>query len=257
MTSNPEVMAASLLAVRNGAPPVERAPTDDMALAYRVQAFHSAALEGPAIGYKIGCTNPAVQKTLGIDEPFFGRMHARTTFESPLELPASAFRMRVVEPEYAFRMAEDLPAAAAPYDPAAVSAAIAAVIPGIEIVDSRYRDWKSPSVGAVGLVADNGVHGAWVRGREFAWPTDHDLLDTPVVLYRGDEVMAEGDGRAVLGDPINALTWLANVLTQQGLSLKAGDFVTTGTCTTVYMAEAGDVVRADFGGLGEIRFSFT
>ena len=117
---------------------------------------------GHCIGYKIACTNAAAQRYLGVTEPFYGRLLSTLTFDSPALLPSSDFFMRVIESEYAFRFARDLPPAAQPLDRDQIADALAGVLPGIEIVDSRFHSWTT--IGANMLIADNGSHGAWVKG---------------------------------------------------------------------------------------------
>jgi 2-keto-4-pentenoate hydratase len=65
-----------------------------------------------------------------------------------------------------------------------------------------------------------------------------------------------GHGKNVLGDPLIALTWLANELRQLGLTLRAGEVVTTGTCHPPLPIEAGDLLQADFGSIGKVSVAF-
>ena len=133
------------------------------------------------------------------------------------------------------------------------------VLPGIEIVDSRFDDWTT--IGAPSLIADNACHAAWVKGRLTTDWRGLDLAAQPVQLavHGPDKISKlhrEGCGRAVLGHPLNALAWLANRLSAQGRSLRAGQYVTTGVTMEVYMGEAGDSIHADFGPLGVIDLAF-
>jgi 2-keto-4-pentenoate hydratase len=211
---------------------------------------------GRQIGWKIGCTNERAQQHLGIDEPFYGGIFERTAQASPATYAASDFFMTVIEAEIGFRMKDDLPAAAAPYDPDSVADAVACAMPCIEIVDSRYDEWTS--IGAPHIVADNGSHGAWVHGAPVADWREIDLAEVEVVLRADGETVREGNGFAVLGNPLNALTWLANVrAVYAGEGLKAGDMVSTGTTIDVYEARRGQTLEADFGPLGRITLSLT
>jgi 2-keto-4-pentenoate hydratase len=207
-------------------------------------------LGGGFAGYKIACTSEIPQRQLGISEPYFGRLMNAIVYDSPAELDASRFFMRVIEPEFGFLMSRDLPEGSYTQDDMAES--IAGVVPAIEIVDSRYDNWEK--VGAHSLIVDNACHGAWIRGTLSA--TFEDLAEHRArLLVNGSEVTS-GKGSAALGHPLKALAWLANALPEYGLSLKKGDWVTTGVVTNLYYAGAGDRIVADFGSLGEVAVSF-
>jgi 2-keto-4-pentenoate hydratase len=203
---------------------------------------------GSVIGYKIACTNAIAQQHLGTDGPFYGNLLSALTSDSPARLKADRFFMRVAEAEFAFRMARDV----VPGEP--VLDAVEGVLPGIEIVDSRYTDWTK--IGAPALTADNACHGAWIRGALVKDFRHLDLAAQPVHLSVNGKLIASGSGAAVLGNPLHALQWLANKLASQGKQLKAGDYITTGVTTDIYMAEAGDAIRADFGSLGSVEVVF-
>lgn len=209
---------------------------------------------GHGIGYKIACTNVTAQRQLNVDGPFYGRMMSAFCFDSPARLEASQFFMRVVEAEFAFLMARDLPPRTAPYSVEEVAEAVEGVLPGIEIVDSRFDDWTT--IGAPSLIADNACHAAWVKGRLLRDWRGIDLAEQPVRLTVNGAFHREGSGRAVLGHPLNALTWLANQLSSHGSGLEAGQYITTGVTMEVYMGQRGDDIKADFGSLGVVELSF-
>lgn len=209
---------------------------------------------GTPIGYKIACTNEIAQRALHVSSPFYGRMLAATTYTSGARLSAGQFFMRVMEAEFAFLMARDLPPGPAPRTRDEVAAAVEAVLPGIEVVDSRFEDWTT--VGTPSLIADNACHGAWVRGEPVRDWRRIDLAAQTVALEINGRLVGAGAGAAVLGHPLNALAWLANTLNACGEGLKAGDYVTTGVTTDIYQASAGDRVRADFGAVGRVELSF-
>ncbi|HEY3739456.1 MAG TPA: fumarylacetoacetate hydrolase family protein [Bryobacteraceae bacterium] len=232
--------------------PDEWKPADTRG-AYEIQralSEHWASSNGGFAGFKIACTSEIPQRQLGLSEPFFGRLIRGTVYESPLELDASRFFMRVIEPEFGFQISRDL--RDGNYTAEDMAASVAGVVPGIEIVDSRYDDWEK--VGAHSLIIDNACHGGWLHG---AMSTSfEDLAEHRVrLLVNGREVTA-GKGSAVLGHPLKALAWLANTLPQYGLALQKGDWVTTGVVTGLYYAQAGDEVVANFGPLGDVRVTF-
>lgn len=209
---------------------------------------------GTVIGYKVACTNVTAQRQLNVDAPFSGRLLSAFFFESPGRVDASKFFMRVVEAEFAFEMARDLPPISEPRSRDEIAAAVKGVLPGIEIVDSRFDDWTT--IGAPSLIADNACNAAWVRGRLITGWKDIDLAAQAVRVTVNGKVLREGAGSNVLGHPLNALEWLVNNLSARGLGLKAGQFVTTGVTTEVYMAERGDRITADFGPVGSVDLEF-
>jgi 2-keto-4-pentenoate hydratase len=209
---------------------------------------------GSVIGYKIACTNVTAQRQLSVDAPFYGHLLSSFSTASPGRLHAGDFFMRVVEAEFAFQMARDLPPVARPRERDEVAAAVEGVLPGIEIVDSRFDDWTT--IGALSLTADNACNAAWARGRLLKEWQGVDLASQAVRLSVNGSVVREGSGANVLGHPLNALLWLSNMLSSRGLGLKAGQYVTTGVTTVVYMAERGDEISADFGPAGSAAVSF-
>jgi 2-keto-4-pentenoate hydratase len=209
---------------------------------------------GSVIGYKVACTNVTAQRQLNVDAPFCGRLLSAFLFENPARVDASKFFMRVVEAEFAFEMARDLPPATAPRSGQEIAAAVKGVIPAIEIVDSRFDDWTT--IGAPSLIADNACNAAWVKGRPVADWQAMDLAAQAVRVTVNGKLLREGSGRNVLGHPLNALEWLVNSLSARGLGLKAGQYITTGVTTEVYMAERGDRITADFGPVGAVDLEF-
>jgi len=211
------------------------------------------------IGYKVACTNVTAQRQLSVDAPFAGRLLSAFFFESPARVDAAKFFMRVVEAEFAFEMARDLPPTAAPRSRDEIAAAVKGVIPGIEIVDSRFDDWLT--IGAPSLIADNACNAAWVKGKPVKGGllTDWQGIDLAAQAVRvmvNGKLAREGSGSNVLGHPLNALEWLVNNLSARGLGLEAGQYVTTGVTTVVYMAERGDHITADFGPVGSVDLDF-
>lgn len=217
-----------------------------------------AHLGGRTIGYKIACTNAIAQQFLNMPEPFYGRLLSATTFattfNSPARLPAGDFFMRVIESEFAFQFARDLPPSAKPLEVDAIADALAGVLPGIEVVDSRFTEWAK--VGAPSLIADNACHGAWVKGALVTDWRKLDLAAQAVTLSVNGSVVQRGSGAAVLGHPLQALQWLVHRLHAQGIGFSNGDYVTTGVTTDIYDAQPSDALVADFGPVGSVAVTF-
>ena len=230
----------------------------DASAAYAVQAALVERLlapsQGHAVGYKVACTNKLAQDLLRVDGPFCGRLLSPTVYAAPARLAAGDFVHRVLEAEFAFEMADTVPASAKPYTAASIAPFLGAVLPAIEIVEWHYADWTA--AGALSLIADNAIHGAWIVGEPYAAWRDLDLAAHEVRLIVNGHVLTQGNGAAVLGHPLNVMAWLANELPKYGGALRAGDRVSTGVCTDVYEGKAGDSVRADFGVLGGVDLVF-
>ena len=229
-----------------------RPQTMDDAYAVQDGLVQSAGLA--VAGYKIGATNAQVQARFGVDAPFSGRLFADFVGESPLRVPAGAVNFHAIEAEFDFVMARALRPRAAPYTQAEVRAAVASVHPAIEVPDSRYGDWLSMK--AEDLIADNAIGCLLSLGPAAAGGLAQDLAGQPVVVRVNGEVVSEGAGANVLGDPWNVMVWLANQLSARGLTLEAGHVVTTGSAADVVQCRPGDTVTADFGPIGRAEVYF-
>ena len=260
MTPLSHERAAELLhAARRDCRPIAGLPADcrpkTAAEAYRAQDAFVARSGDRVVGFKIGATSERAQTFLETDTPFAGCVLSRDLFDSPLTLPAGRFPFRLIEPEFAVRLARDLPARDTAYDAATVADAVASLHPAIELVTSGLADWARQ--GAPSLIADNGVNGALVLGPACADWRVFDLPRHAVTLRVNGAPAGEGVGGNSLGGPMNALAWLANHRAKRGLGLAAGQVVTTGVVTTFVELGAGEEAVADFGPLGEVRLNFT
>ena len=235
---------------------------------YAIQAFLEERSDSPLFGWKIAATSIAGQAHINVDGPLAGRLlrervidvshRSRDAEEGDdvAELPIGANHMRVAEAEFAFRMGRDLPPRATQYSVEEVLAAVATLHTAIEIPDSRFDDFTI--VGAPQLIADNACAHAFVLGpaASASWRAT-DLVEHRVVGSlagrRGEALTREGKGANVLGDPRVALAWLANELSALGITLHAGEVVTTGTCLTPLPIQPGDAFTADFGQLGRVK----
>lgn len=232
----------------------------DEPTAYAIQdklvAKLAQSLESHTIGYKIACTSQVAQDLLNTDRPAYGRLFGAWHYPSGVTLKAADYTMRVIEPEFAFTLSQDVPPSSdnGTYDAETIRPYVANVLPSIEIVHHRLAGWNRFNVRK--LIADNAIHGGWVSGTPAAAWEQFDLENHEVKLYSNDQLMLTGYGHRVLDHPLNALAWLANNLPLYGRQLKAGEMVTTGVCMDVYTAEAGETIRADFGTLGEVVIHF-
>jgi 2-keto-4-pentenoate hydratase len=173
---------------------------------------------------------------------------------SPAELAAASFHSLALECEFAFRLGRDLPVRDAPYGRDELMGAVAAVVPAVEVISPRLNSLTDYGVGAV--IADCGFNGALILGPETAHWQELALDEQPVRLLIDGAQKAAGTGAAVLGHPLNALIWFVNRRNERGLGLHAGEVVTTGTCTGLAPAAAGQTALADFGDLGQVSVRF-
>lgn len=221
---------------------------------YAIQAAIENYSSGSLFGWKIAATSEAGQKHINVDGPMAGRILPDTVIPDGGTASMTGNEMRVAEPEFAFRMRADLPPRASPHSVREVVDSVGTLHPAIEIPDSRFKDFVS--AGAAQIIADNACAHLFVLGP----PTTSDwrgldlVEEKPVIALRGKRYV--GHGKNVLGDPLIALTWLANELRQLGLTLRAGEVVTTGTCHPPLPIEAGDLLQADFGSIGKVSVAF-
>ncbi len=224
--------------------------------AYAVQALIEGESALPLAGWKIAATSEAGQRHINVDGPLAGRLLAERIL--PLGGPPVALgsnRMRVAEVEFVFRMGRDLPPRAEPYSVPEVMDAVAALHLGVEIPDSRFLRFET--VGAGQLIADNACADRFVLGPEApaSW-RDVDLAGHRVTGRTSRGAVQEGRGGNVLGDPRIALAWLVNELSGIGVTLRAGEIVTTGVCVAPIPVAPGDVVTGDYGSFGTIEVAF-
>ncbi len=230
-------------------------PPADMPAAYAVQDALDALLRDElgqrAIGYKIAATNPASRAHLRVEAPFFGRLYDGMTSASPAALPFRRGLLRVHEPEIALQIGLDLPASDAPFDAAAIEAATRAVLPAIEIIGTPLDPWAQ--AGVTNLAADNAAFGHWILGAAITDWRGLDLLEGVVTVWIDGQRVATGKGSHVDDGAFGAAAWLANALAGRGVSLKAGDYITTGSVTPPIPVQPGQHVRAEFDGLGRVE----
>jgi 2-keto-4-pentenoate hydratase len=222
---------------------------------YAVQALLDRRSPSPLFGWKIAATSKAGQNHLGIDGPLAGRLLRERTYEAGGEVPFGNNHMKVVEAEFAFRMARDLPPRAVPYRLDEVLAAVASLHPAIEVPDSRFDEFSK--VGAAQLIADNACAHYFTLGPAApdTWHSTN-LVEHVVIGTVAGGLQREGKGANVLGDPREALVWLVNELSGLGITLRKGEVVTTGTCIVPLPVKARDHVTADFGNLGNVEVRF-
>lgn len=222
--------------------------------AYRIQKAFVTDWHDDVVGWKVGATNQAALALFGMDEPFLGPIFGGTLFRSPVELRKENFQHYCLESEFAFRMKRTLPARAAPYSHGELLDAVSDVIPVFELICPRFSG--IPKGDGSCAIADCGLGGGLVLGGAVQDFSGLDLAGHQVSFSADGEQVASGTGALVMGHPLNALAWTVSKLGAIGLSLEAGQIVTTGTCTGVNFVKAGQHAVADFGGLGKVEAQF-
>lgn len=226
---------------------------------YAAQAQLPAVSGRGVAGWKIAATSAGGQAHINVSGPLAGRILQGQMCAPGATLSAAGNFMRVAEPELAFSFARDLPPRERPYTEREVFEAVGAMHTALEVPSSRYTDFTK--AGEAQLLADNACAHQFILGPAVAagWRkadlAAHRILGT-VTKADGRSWTREGSGAAVLGDPRKALTWLANELRALGVTLKAGEFVTTGTCMQPLELEPGDRAEADYGEFGRLGMRF-
>lgn len=237
------------------APLRDRLEGMSLADAYAIQTIqlNKHAADGRVLaGRKVGLTSLAMQQQLGVDSPDFGFFFTDMVFSDGDSIPASSFISPKVEPEFGFVLKETLQGPGVTLEQAV--AAIGAVYPAIEIIDSRISDWD---IKLVDTVADNASCGAIVVGTTPLAVDPAALNEVSCSLQINGTTLGAGTGADVMGNPVAPLAWLANVLGEQGVALEAGQLILPGSFTKAEPVTAGSSATADFGSLGSLTIHFT
>lgn len=255
------IAAADLLerATRTGVacePLVDLLGPSDIALAYEVQTIitERRLAEGARlVGRKIGLTSEAVQKQIGVDRPDFGVLFDDMSYGDGETIPYDRLLQPKAEAEVAFLLGADIERLDGVDDLQTVRDAVAFAFPAIEVVDSRIADWR---IGITDTVADNASSGVFVVGSRGFALDEVEPADVVMTMRRDGETVSTGDGRACLGDPLNALRWLAATAIEFGSPLRAGDLVLSGALGPMVAVRPGDVFTADIAPLGAVTARF-
>lgn len=231
----------------------------DLSDAYAVQERCNALLAakglGDPVGYKIGCTTPVMQEYMNIHEPAFGAVFGTTVHRGHAALAHADFVEPGVETEIAVSLATDLPAAGAPFTRDSVRDAVGAVMISIELVDARYRDYRTLDTPT--MVADNFFNAAVVLGNPATNWHDLDLAEAEAAVTLNGDALGRGKGSLIMGHPLEALVWLANRLAEQDRHLKADEFVTLGSVIPTHWMAKGDHIDHHIPGLGSVSITLT
>lgn len=203
------------------------------------------------VGKKIGVTSKAVMEMLKVDQPDFGHLLSDMAYKDGAVVSLDRTLVPRGEGEIAFVMKREL------IGPGLTNAdvldATDYVVPCFEIVDSRIKDWK---IKIQDTVADNGSSFAYVLGEAVANPREIDLIYVSMVLEKNGEIIGTGTGAATMGDPVTAVTWLANTLGRLGIPLRAGEIILSGSLSIMFPVAPGDSIRMSLAGIGSCSATF-
>ncbi|WP_049987517.1 2-keto-4-pentenoate hydratase [Halobellus rufus] len=246
-----EELAEALYSALRTQEPIDRLTAEhDLTMedAYDVQTrFVDRRIDDGAeiVGHKIGLTSDGIQEQLGVDEPDFGRL-LDTMFVEGREIPGGDLIAPRIEPEIGFVMEESLETPVTYLD---VLDATSAVLPVVEVIDSRVRDWD---IRIQDTIADNASSALYLAGERTS-PVDTDLSLEGVKLYKNGTLESSGVGAAVLDHPARSVAWLANTLADLDEQIEAGHVVLSGSLTPAVDLAPGDVVSVEFTSIGTVN----
>lgn len=225
----------------------------DLDAAYRIQEINIVRREAEGavrVGRKIGLTAPAVQKQFHVDEPDYGVLLDGMTLTHGGTVDFDSMIHPKIEAEVAFVLAADITET----DLDSIRSAVAYVAPSLEVVDCRIRDYD---IDIVDTISDNAAVAYYVLGDERVRLDDIDLPSISMTLTCGDEVISEGTGSDCMGDPLNALQWLARTAIAQGMPLRGGEVVISGSLGPIGVMQPGKEHTAVFDGFGTVTINTT
>lgn len=247
--------AAALWALRNAGETIDSLPlhckpiNDDEGR--RSQLFFSELANDAVAGWKIAASSVGGQKHIGVTEPLEGPYLASHIHRNGAILSMAGNHMAVAEAEFAFCFSRNLESRSDSYTTEEILDAVGSLHPSLEFPDSRISDFAN--AGAAALLADCACGRDWVIGdaANADW-RNADLSRAPTKLIINDEIATEGSGADALGNPLRALEWVVNRLSERKIAVQAGQFITTGVCGLPKPVQSGDHVVCDLGDYGTV-----
>lgn len=210
---------------------------------FRLHALHRESGRGPLGGRKIALASKVLQELCGVDAPIPGGVFASEIWESPAEIRVADFNGPGLEFELAAKLSADIRPGEGPFDRETIRAKVASVHPAFEIIIDRGADYSD--LKALTMIADNAWCGGVILGPSIPGWREMDIDALPAVMRWNDEPPVEA--KAGDSDPFGSLAWVANVLTEAGETLKAGQIVITGSVIKTRAPKPGDHVRHRIG----------
>lgn len=222
--------------------------------AYEVQWEIRRRKEGrgnKVVGMKMGLTSWAKMSQMNVETPIYGFLADYFSVPEGGEIKHDELIHPKIEAELAFVLKHELKGPGVHIGD--VLRATDFVMPAVEVIDSRYKDFKFD---LTSVIADNSSSSRFVTGGRMADIADLDLKNLGVVMEVNGEVVQTGAGAAVLGHPAASVAMLANMLAERGESLPAGSFIMIGAITAAVQANKGDAFTVRYQGLGTLSGKF-
>jgi len=222
--------------------------------AYRIQLhqIQQKISEGAVVkGLKIGLTSKAMQEMLNVHTPDYGFVLDSMVYAEHAAVDTEQFIQPKVEFEIAFVFKETLKGPGVTIED--VIRATDYVVPSVDIIDSRIEDWR---IKFEDTVADNGSSAGALLGSKKTPLAAIDIADIAMTVYKNGESIDQATSSAVLGNPLNAVVWLANEVGRFDIAIEPGMFALSGALSKAVPFTDGDRFTADFGELGEVSISF-
>ncbi|KAF5710882.1 product hydratase [Fusarium mundagurra] len=208
------------------------------------------------VGSKIGLTSTAVRQQIGVDQPDYGVLLDSMECAEGEPIAMSRLMQPKIEAEVAFILGKDIESP----KPTIIDIirAIEYVVPAFEIVGSRIENWN---IGLVDTIADNASSSAYVLGTPLRKLEGLDLRNCAMTITSASsahrDVLSTGKGAACLGNPLNAVVWVARVMAERGYPLKAGSLILSGALGPMVTVEPGETYKAHIEGLGDVTAVFS
>lgn len=228
---------------------------DNVVAAYRVQSLltdERTTAGHRVVGQKVGLTSPAVQAQLGVDEPDFGILFDDMNVPSDQPIDLNQLLQPRIEAEIAFVLADDITNPR--ITTRSVRPFVAYACAALEIVDSRIANWD---ISLADTIADNASSGRFTLGPDKRRVETLEPPQVEMVMTNNDRTVSSGSGDACLGDPLNALVWLARTAIGNGAPLRAGQIVLSGALGPMVPVTQPATFEAHLTGLGLVRAAFT
>jgi len=202
-------------------------------------------------GLKAGLTSRAKMKQMGVETPVFGLIFDYMSVPDSGEIKAAELIHPKVEAEIAFVLKSALRGPGCHIG--AVLAATDFVVPAVEIIDSRYENFRFD---LASVIADNTSSSRFVVGGVARSVEGLDLRTLGIVMQKNGEIAAMAAGAAVLGHPAAAVAMLVNTMAKRGEEVSAGTFIMSGGATEAIPVVAGDAIHVRFQDMGSVSMRF-
>ncbi|MDO8778292.1 MAG: fumarylacetoacetate hydrolase family protein [Burkholderiaceae bacterium] len=200
-------------------------------------------------GVKMGFTSRAKMVQMGVHDMIWGRLTDAMAEEDGGQVSLGRFVHPRVEPELAFLLGKPLPAGASL---AQALDAVIAIAPALEIIDSRFENFR---FSLEDVVADNASSSGYVIG---PWQDPHqDFSNLGLIMSVNGAPRQVGSTAGILGNPLRSLVAAARLSAEAGEPLQEGWLVMAGGATAAEPLKPGQHISLEMQGLGRVEFNTT